>query len=119
MKILIVDDERELVSILVEWLSCRGHEARGITGSADLQSWIRKTECELVLLDLMLPDGNGLDLIAGMVEKTHVSIVAMSGMDEGSWVPMALERGATDCLLKPISFVRLGQIIERVENQSA
>lgn len=116
MKILVVDDEKELVSMLVEWFSERGHDARGITGSANLLSWIRKSECDVVLLDLLLPDGNGLDLIAGIVATTGSKVVAMSGAGEGSWVSTALERGATDCLPKPISFFRLAEIIERLAN---
>ncbi len=114
MKILIIDDEPGVVSMLVEWLSQRGHEAVGITGGKDAASWVKNKEFELVLLDVKLPDSDGLELIAAIV-KAGARVVVMSGSPRESWVGQALLKGAMDCLDKPISLVHLRRILERLE----
>ena len=70
MKILIVDDETELNALLVRWLKQRGHEASGLTGGADLLAWVSRRKYDAVILDLLLPDANGLSLIP-LLRKPH------------------------------------------------
>lgn len=114
MKILIIDDERDIIAVLTEWLTGSGHEVVGITGGEHAASWVKNNKFDLVLLDIKLPDSNGLELISS-IAKAGAKVVVMSGLPIESWVDQALLKGALDCLSKPISLVHLRRILERLE----
>jgi|SRR5579862_4638236 len=115
MKILIVDDEPEIVSILIRWISTCGHDAFGITGGADVISWVQKQGFDVVLLDIRLPDADGLSIVADLVAKTKAKIIVMSGLPEDTWIETAMRNGAHYWLTKPLSFSRLEEILTRLQ----
>jgi DNA-binding response OmpR family regulator len=114
MRILIVDDEREIISVLREWLSDKGHKVVGITGGAHTVSWVQNGPFDIVLLDVKLPDIDGLSIVADLV-KVGAKVIVMSGQAEESWMPIALQSGASGCLAKPIVFSNLERILEGIE----
>src|SRR5262249_31856216 len=108
----------EVVSVLIDWLSERNHEVLGITGGLDVASWVLNEECDLVLMDVKLPDANGLNLISEIVRaSSRTSVVAMSGLDETAWSDVALKNGALDCLPKPIEFGKLERVLEQLSRK--
>ena len=117
MKILIIEDEPEIISLLTQWLSERGHEPVGITGGADAESWVQKQGFELVLLDIKLPDSNGLELISS-IAKAGAKVVVMSGLPRETWMGQAMWNGASDCLTKPLDLKHLERILERFEQDA-
>jgi len=91
MKILVVDDEPEVVSVLIDHLSARGHAVFGITGGADVTSWVQKHNCDLLLLDVSLPDVNGLNKISEVLSRSpKTKVIVMSGLHKGTWAETAL-----------------------------
>jgi DNA-binding NtrC family response regulator len=114
MRILVVDDEADVVSTLVEWLASLGHEVLGITGGSDVSHWVQHKQCEVVLIDLKLPDADGFSVISELSRTTPVQIIAMSGMDEATCAPLAIRNGAVAFLQKPIALPALQQVLDRL-----
>jgi DNA-binding NtrC family response regulator len=113
MKILIVDDKPETVSLLINWLSKRGHDVLGITGGRDVASWVERESCDVVLLDVLLPDVNGLTLISD-VATTGAKVIVMSDLPREMWADQAIRNGAFACLPKSLMLSELQDLLERL-----
>jgi two-component system response regulator HydG len=113
MRILIVDDEPEIISMLSEWLSDRWHEVVGITGGAHAVDWVNNPKFDVVLLDIKLPDVDGLAIVSEVI-KTGAKVIVMSGLDQAMWMPAALNSGASGCVAKPIKLAKLQEILEGI-----
>lgn len=97
--ILVVDDEVELAAAIVSALQRHGFECRWVTTLGEAVT--NAGECELVLLDLGLPDGDGLSACAELANQVPLIVISARG-DEVDRV-LALELGADDYLSKPFS----------------
>ena len=104
VQIVIVEDDRDLANGLCKALK---EEGRNIVSCEDLKSardQIFLTNPALILLDINLPDGNGLDLVKEIREKNlPVPIILVSANDTDSDVVKGLEMGADDYVTKPFS----------------
>jgi len=99
--ILIVEDDDEARAAITRVLRARGYRAvEAATGSAALERWAARRP-DLVLLDLGLPDVDGLELIRRMRADATTPIVILSGRYEEHEKVEALERGADDYVTKP------------------
>ena len=115
MKILVVDDEPEVVSVLIDHLSARGHAVFGITGGADVTSWVQKHNCDLLLLDVSLPDVNGLNKISEVLSRSpKTKVIVMSGLHKETWAETALRNGAFGCIQKPIELDKLQRLVDQI-----
>lgn len=74
---------------------------------------------DLVLCDLVLPDGNGMDLFDALPKRAHCEMVLTTGHASLETAIDALRRGATDYLVKPINMQRLNSILARVPRTGA
>ncbi|MDR2346136.1 MAG: response regulator transcription factor [Planctomycetaceae bacterium] len=105
-RILIVEDEADIMSMISLRLKSRGYEVYGAeTGLVGLKS-IVELQPDLVLLDLMLPELGGLDLlrqIRSNKKYTRIPILIISALGEESDVVVGLELGADDYLSKPFN----------------
>ena|SRR5207253_8189777 len=94
--------------MLVQWLRKAGHEAFGITEGRDVVQWVRKQQSDVVLLDLVLHDVNGLSLIALIKNASpKTKVIMMSGMNDPDFAVIAVQEGASQFLSKPIDFSML------------
>ncbi len=104
VQIVIVEDDKDLCSGLRKALK---DETRNIVSCEDLKSardQIFLTNPSLVILDINLPDGNGLDLVKEIREKNlSVPVILLSANDTDSDVVKGLEMGADDYVTKPFS----------------
>ena len=101
--VLIVDDDGSLSSLLSSYLDGHGirtHQARNVKEALDA---VAQYEYSLVLLDLGLPDGDGVDLTRHWREEHRFPIICMSGRQEEADRVMGLELGADDYVVKPFS----------------
>ena len=115
MKLLVVDDEPEVVSVLIDHLSARGHAVFGITGGADVTSWVQKHNCDLLLLDVSLPDVNGLNKISEVLSRSpKTKVIVMSGLHKETWAETALRNGAFGCIQKPIELDKLQRLVDQI-----
>lgn len=115
MKILIIEDEPSLRELIQRSLE---KERYVVEAAADLQSGLRKIEdydYDCVLLDIMLPDGNGLNLLE-QLKKMHKreNVIIISAKDSLDDKVLGLELGADDYLPKPFHLAELNARIKSV-----
>ena len=103
LRILIVDDEEELVSALKERLNLRGFQAQGVTtGSAALE-FLEREECDVVLLDVKMPGLGGLEVIRRIKDmRPRLQVVLLTGHGSVKSVEDGMALGAFDYLMKPV-----------------
>jgi two-component system repressor protein LuxO len=107
LKALIVEDSTTLCAIYEAYLSGLGLEILAVTSLAEAKNSIALFRPDFILLDIELPDGNGLELIGDLdsVQPTPVTIVMTGHGSE--WAERALAKGAADFLAKPFDSIRL------------
>ena len=108
LKLLVVEDEEKLGRFLQQGLAQHAHIVRWVTNCAAASDAIAETAYDLVILDLGLPDGDGLDLIrdwraAGFIEP----VLILSARDSRQDRVAGLDLGADDYLPKPFGMDEL------------
>lgn len=107
MKALIVEDSTTLCAIYEAYLSGLGLEIHAVTSLTEAKKSVVLFRPDFVLLDIELPDGNGLDLISEL-DTVHPKPVSIVMTGHGSeWAERALAKGAADFLAKPFDSIRL------------
>ncbi len=117
-KILIVEDEVLFARAVQKRLQKAGFECEHVENLADARAIIKQFNADLVLLDMRLPDGNGLDLLSEFVAKNMTTIV-MTAYGEVSDAVTAMKLGANDYLKKPIDLEELLLVVQKNEKTSA
>ncbi len=110
--ILLIEDDRYLQRDLRILLLREGYavlQAEGIASAK--QTILSSSDISLILLDLWLPDGNGLELLPWIREKTRVPLLILSAADDESSVIRGLEEGADDYITKPF---RKAELLSRI-----
>ena len=120
MTILIVEDEQKIVTLVRDYLENAGFRA---TSAADGRSALDKARAEkpdLVVLDLGLPQMDGLDVIRALRKESDVPIIVLTARAEESDKLVGLELGADDYITKPFSpkelVARVRTVLRRVES---
>jgi two-component system response regulator MtrA len=98
-RILVIDDDHELQTTLSSYLQAAGHQPVTVTTAAE--GCLSVTSVDLILLDLRLPDGDGVSLCPLLRRKTRAPIVVLSGCDDEDDRVRALMAGADDYVTKP------------------
>lgn len=102
-KLLVIDDDRLIRRLLRSALSSRGFAVQEAETGAIGLDLLRDETPELLVLDLGLPDANGLDLLRKVRETSNVPIVVLSNLDTVKTKVEALEAGASDFVTKPFN----------------
>jgi DNA-binding response OmpR family regulator len=110
--ILVVDDDPQVLDVFERSLSMAGYAvSTAETGRLAMAS-IQATEFDLILLDIVMPDMDGLEFLRNLLkQKSKLKIVAMSGMFHGQFLNAAKQLGAKAILPKPISTERLLKVV--------
>lgn len=104
MRLLIVDDEHELLSSLQRLLLSRGICAHGVSSGQEAIDVVRKNSFDVILIDLWMPGKNGLETLEKIRElDPHVSVVTMTAMGTACTETACLRAGAHRMLTKPFS----------------
>lgn len=101
--ILIVEDEPKLAALLGDYLKASGHETAWVANGLDVIPAIRAREPDLVLLDLMLPGRDGLDICRELRSFSELPVIMMTARVEEIDRLLGLELGADDYICKPYS----------------
>lgn len=101
-RILVVDDDQAIAEILGIVLRAEGFEPSFCADGAQAMDAFRKTQPELVLLDLMLPGRDGIEICRSIREESGVPIVMLTARSDSQDVVTGLESGADDYIVKPI-----------------
>jgi len=111
-KILVVDDDHTVREVAVSYLRAGGHEVADVdSGEAALKA-MREDPADLVVLDLMLPGIDGLEVCRQLRAESSVPIIMLTAKGEESDKILGLGLGADDYLTKPFS---PGELIARVK----
>jgi DNA-binding response OmpR family regulator len=106
--VLVVDDEERIRTLITRSLGAEGHQVVTAPDGETALRHLADQTFELVLLDLMMPRGNGLAVLAAMRERNDdTPVIVLSGVTEIGTRVQALDRGAVDVVAKPFSLVEL------------
>jgi CheY-like chemotaxis protein len=114
LHILLVEDDEDTRETLSELLRASDCEVQTAASVADAVSAFEKDTFDLVISDLGLPDGSGLDLIRKLLGRREVRAIALSGYGMVEDVLRSKEAGFAAHMTKPISFDRLMAVIRDV-----
>ena len=124
-KILIIEDEPDIRETLVYNLSREGYDILSASSLLEARSQIESNTFSLILLDLMLPDGSGLDLcreIKSDKYKSSIPIIILTAKDDEVDKVVGFELGADDYVTKPFSvrelILRAKAVLKRGEKES-
>ena len=117
--VLLADDDRAIRTVLTQALSRQGHLVRATSNAATLWQWIIEGEGDLVITDVLMPDGNGLDLIPRIGKhRPGLRVIVMSAQNTLLTAIKATERGAFEYLPKPFDLTELLAVVERALSAS-
>jgi DNA-binding response OmpR family regulator len=113
-RILVVDDEESVRTLLVRLLTMQGYEVLEAADGATGLEIIASANPDIVLLDLVLPPHDGLDVLAEVRERSMVPVILLTGKGDESDRVVGLRMGADDYIVKPFSSAELSARIESV-----
>jgi two-component system, OmpR family, response regulator MtrA len=100
-RVLVVDDDASLAEMLTIVLRQEGFESRMVTRGDEAMGHFREFRPDLVLLDLMLPGKDGIDVCKEIRSESGVPIVMLTAKGDTIDVVLGLESGADDYVVKP------------------
>jgi two-component system, NtrC family, response regulator HydG len=113
--ILIVDDEADLAASCARLLRRRGHSVVATASRQEGLAAIENDHHDLVVADLRLPDGNGLDIVrAARALPSPRPVIVITGFASDRTRAEALTVGAAAFLAKPFSLVEFAELVERL-----
>jgi two-component system phosphate regulon response regulator OmpR len=122
-RILIIDDDVDLNALLTEYLQGFGHTLRSATTAAAGREQLRRELPDLLLLDVMLPDTNGLDLCREFRAEYDLPVIMLTARGETADKVMGLELGADDYVHKPFEprelVARIQSVIRRSKERGS
>lgn len=114
IKVLIVEDEVLFARAVMRRLQKSNYECAHVESVQDARDILKQFSPDIVLLDMRLPDGNGLDLLPFFVAK-NAMVIVMTAHGEISDAVNAMKQGAVDYLKKPIDLEELLLSIQKAE----
>lgn len=112
-RILLVEDNPSIIMGLEYFLKEEKFEVLVRTNKCDAENELKKTGVDLVLLDISLPDGSGMDLCREIKEKDLAPVIFLTAKDEERDVVQGFELGADDYVIKPF---RNRELLARIKN---
>ena len=111
-RILIVEDEPKLAALEADYLAAAGYETHVIANGLEVVPWVRANAPDLILLDLMLPGRDGLEVCGELRTFSEIPIVMVTARVEEIDRLIGLDLGADDYVCKPFS---VRELVARVK----
>ena len=111
-RVLLVDDQAGILKILRIQLKIHGFDVATASTGTEAVEMVREREPDVILLDILLPDINGFDVLARVKEFSQVPIIAFTA--NPSMAQKAITMGAVDSISKPFDVDRLSEKIKLV-----
>ena len=103
-RVLVVDDEPDSVELLQEFLTGKGYEIVTASNGEEALRKVKEERPHLVLLDVRMPDMNGLDVLRKIREfDQEVGVIMVTAVNEEDTGRQALKLGAFDYIVKPLN----------------
>jgi two-component system OmpR family response regulator len=120
MRILVVEDEDSIASFMVKGLTAEGHTVQRAATASDAIGLGVAYDFDLILLDLLLPDGNGIEVLRRIrAVRPAMPIIVVSALGEVDDKVDLLDSGADDYLVKPFAFAELAARVRAAVRQGA
>ena len=113
-QILLVDDDPEAVEWLSEFIRAEGYTVGTADSLRAARIHLTRSRPEVILTDLVLPDGQGTELVNDIEAGDAPEVVVITGHASIESAIDALRGGATDYLIKPVDVERLRSILQRI-----
>ncbi len=117
--ILAIDDDPEIRKVIGKYLEEDGYSVYTAANAAESNLILSQQPIDLILLDMVLPDGDGLDLMTDFRSRSKVPIIVVSGKSDATDRIVGLEMGADDYLTKPFHMRELSARIKSVLRRAA
>jgi len=111
--VLVVDDDPEICKLISRYLGGNGYRVSTAGDGAELRAAMREHQLDLILLDLGLPDEDGLSLLRRFQNEWRCPVIVVSGRGESVERIVGLEMGADDYISKPFD---LRELLARVRS---
>lgn len=118
MHVLVVDDERSLRDFVQRNLEIRGYKVRTAANGLEALAIFKHEYVDLVILDVMMPNMDGLETIKRIREKSTVPVIVLSALGEEQDKVQALNLGADDYLSKPFGVKELLARVKAVQRRT-
>lgn len=113
-RIVVVDDDRLVVSMLEDLFVQEGHDVRGFTSSVDAKAYLQKEPVDLVITDLKMPEVSGLDLLREIrAQSNETQVIIITGYASLQTTLEAVSLGAFDYLTKPFMVDEVRLVVKR------
>lgn len=117
-RILVIDDDPSIRRLVSHWSESMGHICEAFGSITSGIKHIRQYPVDIVFLDVMLPEGNGVDHVPMVLEANpECAIVILSGHSDPRCIEKAFDSGVQDYILKPIEKGRLYEVIDSLLRQ--
>ncbi|WYP26013.1 response regulator transcription factor [Alkalihalobacillus sp. FSL W8-0930] len=117
-QILLVEDDRAISDMVRTYLVNEGFRVNTAFTGTEAVMKMRQESYDLVLLDLMLPELNGMDVLQQLREKSYTPVIIMSAKDGDADKALGLGFGADDYVTKPFSMIELVARVKAVIRRS-
>jgi len=115
--ILIIEDEPKLAQLIVQYIARESYAYTHLADGLDVLPWLAQQQTDLILLDINLPDGNGIEFCVSIKQEfPKIGIIALSTFNQAGIINKMLENGADSYLLKNASSEELIEAIEKVSS---
>ncbi len=118
--ILLVEDNEQILHGNRRMLNRQGYDVMMASTLQEARTLMREEEPDAIVLDVMLPDGNGLDFMSELRKQSNIPILLLTGLGTSEDVVRGLSRGGDDYLTKPYEFsvflARIDALLRRANN---
>ncbi|CAN1550763.1 OmpR Response regulators consisting of a CheY-like receiver domain and a winged-helix DNA-binding domain [Rhabdaerophilaceae bacterium] len=119
-EVLVVDDDGEILSLVAKFLRANGFRVHTARSGAEMSEALKHAAIDLIVLDLMLPGRNGLDLCRDLRRISSIPVIMLTAKGEETDRIIGLEVGADDYLPKPFNprelLARINAVLRRVRS---
>lgn len=112
-KILLVEDDKSIVSTLTEFLTTKGFWVKSASGQKKALEYLEKEKFDLVLLDVSLSDGNGFSVCSAVKAEYNIPVIFLTASGDEYSTVTGFEVGADDYIAKPF---RPRELVSRIKN---
>lgn len=112
-KILLVEDDKSIISNLTQFLAAEGYEVKSASGQTKALSMMEKERFDLVLLDISLSEGNGFAVCKAVKSNYRIPVIFLTALGDEYSTVTGFELGADDYIAKPF---RPRELSSRIRN---
>ena len=118
MKILLVEDNLSIIKGLDYAFKSNNFDMEYKTNIKDAKECLEEKKFDLIVLDISLPDGNGIDLYKNNIKELNIPVIFLTAIDDEETIVSCLDIGAEDYITKPFSSKELIARIKRILNRN-